>query len=160
MCSVCIVSILRITAFNKSDPKDPTYTSIDTAMWSSIEQSVGIICACLPALRPLFRRLYGSSTHSSAYAWKSTGSHSQSHRSGTIFAPVPGSRDGCGSSTVCFARLSAEITRSEAQSAHELQVHGGRKPGIEASADTPGNGSAAPNGIAVERDFHRTSTSV
>lgn len=28
-------------------------------MWSTVEQSVGIICACLPVLPPLFRRLLG-----------------------------------------------------------------------------------------------------
>lgn len=40
---------------------DPTYTSIDPSTWSSVEQSVGIICACLPTLRPLIRRFLGSS---------------------------------------------------------------------------------------------------
>lgn len=55
MASVCIVSVLRISAFRKSRQSDPTYTTIDTATWSSVEQSVAIICACLPTLMPLFR---------------------------------------------------------------------------------------------------------
>ncbi|KAJ5520418.1 hypothetical protein N7463_000871 [Penicillium fimorum] len=58
---VCIISILRIVSFELAVISDPTYTSISPATWSSAEQSVGIICACLPTLRPLFRRLYGSS---------------------------------------------------------------------------------------------------
>lgn len=51
--SVCIVSVMRIFAFAHSNQKDPTYTTIDTAMWSSIEQSLGIVCTCLPTLRPI-----------------------------------------------------------------------------------------------------------
>ncbi|KAJ6067411.1 uncharacterized protein N7446_004448 [Penicillium canescens] len=61
---VCVVSILRIVSFDLSDVNDPTYTSIDPSTWSSVEQSLGIICACLPTLRPLIRRLLGSSVAS------------------------------------------------------------------------------------------------
>ncbi|KAJ4394474.1 hypothetical protein N0V93_003692 [Gnomoniopsis smithogilvyi] len=50
---VCLVSIMRIVAFAHSNQNDPTYTTVDTAMWSSIEQSIGIVCTCLPTLRPL-----------------------------------------------------------------------------------------------------------
>ncbi|KAF9892862.1 hypothetical protein FE257_000451 [Aspergillus nanangensis] len=57
---VCIVSVIRVTSFIVQDRQDPTYTTIDTAAWSSIEQSIGIICACLPTLRPFFRRLSGT----------------------------------------------------------------------------------------------------
>ncbi|PSR80805.1 hypothetical protein BD289DRAFT_340599, partial [Coniella lustricola] len=51
----CVVSVFRIVAFEKSNQADPTYTTINTAMWSSIEQSLGIMCTCLPTLRPIFR---------------------------------------------------------------------------------------------------------
>ncbi|XHG09504.1 hypothetical protein AWENTII_012559 [Aspergillus wentii] len=105
---VCIVSILRITAFRKSNPKDPTYTTVETAMWSSIEQSVGIICACLPTFRPLFRRLYGASQHSSN--GKSTGT--QRTPSTTIHLSDLGSRGGETGSTVGFARWPTEQTAS------------------------------------------------
>ncbi|KAJ5816708.1 hypothetical protein N7447_008941 [Penicillium robsamsonii] len=63
---VCIVSILRIISFESAVVSDPTYTSISPATWSSVEQSMGIICACLPTLRPLFRRFYGSSRAASS----------------------------------------------------------------------------------------------
>ncbi|KAL4897648.1 hypothetical protein BDV59DRAFT_190567 [Aspergillus ambiguus] len=58
---VCITSIVRVIAFDLQNTHDPTYTTVDTAAWSSIEQSVGILCACLPTMRPFFRRLYGTS---------------------------------------------------------------------------------------------------
>ncbi|KAJ5970944.1 uncharacterized protein N7479_000862 [Penicillium vulpinum] len=57
---VCIVSILRIVSVKSAVIPDPTYTSLVPATWSTVEQSVGIICACLPTLRPLFRRFYGA----------------------------------------------------------------------------------------------------
>ncbi|KAJ5372315.1 hypothetical protein N7517_004321 [Penicillium concentricum] len=63
---VCIVSIIRIVSFGSAVISDPTYTSVGPATWSSVEQSVGIICACLPTLRPLFRRLYGPSRAASS----------------------------------------------------------------------------------------------
>lgn len=63
--SVCIVSVLRIVSFDFTTLEDVTYVSVKPAVWSSVEQSVGIICACLPTLRPLVRTLYGSSKNSS-----------------------------------------------------------------------------------------------
>lgn len=64
--SVVVFSILRITSFNFRNLEDQPYVATDSSTWSSIEQSVGIICACLPTLRPLFRTWYGSSKRSSA----------------------------------------------------------------------------------------------
>jgi len=58
--SVCIISILRVTSFDYDTIGYYSYKIIETATWSSIEQSVGIICACLPTLRPFFRWLSGS----------------------------------------------------------------------------------------------------
>ncbi|KAJ5197853.1 uncharacterized protein N7498_006970 [Penicillium cinerascens] len=58
---VVVFSILRITSFNFPNLEDQSYVATDSSTWSSIEQSVGIICACLPTLRPLFRAWCGSS---------------------------------------------------------------------------------------------------
>ncbi|KAJ5651920.1 hypothetical protein N7507_009346 [Penicillium longicatenatum] len=57
---VCFISVLRVTSFDYDTLGYSTYKNIEPATWSSIEQSVGIICACLPTLRPLFRWLSGS----------------------------------------------------------------------------------------------------
>jgi hypothetical protein len=59
--SVCVVSVLRVTSFDFDNLDNPTYDSVVPSTWSSIEQSVGIICACLPTIRPLLRWLTGSS---------------------------------------------------------------------------------------------------
>jgi len=62
--SAVLSSVFRIAQFQKSKQVDPTYTTVDSSMWSSIEQSLGIICACLPTLRPLLRTRGWCLTHS------------------------------------------------------------------------------------------------
>ncbi|KAF1941328.1 hypothetical protein EJ02DRAFT_206185 [Clathrospora elynae] len=54
---VCIVSILRLQSLIAiSNSLDPTYDNPPAATMSSVEINVGIICSCLPLLRPLFSR--------------------------------------------------------------------------------------------------------
>ncbi|KAL5374832.1 hypothetical protein DPSP01_011668 [Paraphaeosphaeria sporulosa] len=54
---VCLVSILRLQSLVAiSNSPDPTYNNPPAATWSSIETNVGIICSCLPCLRPLVTR--------------------------------------------------------------------------------------------------------
>ncbi|KAH7135987.1 hypothetical protein B0J11DRAFT_425457 [Dendryphion nanum] len=51
---VCVVSIIRIHSLAViSNSFDPTYDNPSAATWSSLETSIGIICSCLPCLRPL-----------------------------------------------------------------------------------------------------------
>jgi len=55
--SVCVVSILRLQSLVAiSNSADPTYDNPPAATWSSVEINVGIICSCLPCLRPLLAR--------------------------------------------------------------------------------------------------------
>lgn len=50
--STCITSILRITTLDiATSHLDTTWNSIGSSMWTVIESNLGIICACLPALR-------------------------------------------------------------------------------------------------------------
>jgi hypothetical protein len=57
LCSVCLVSILRLQSLVAiSNSSDPTYDNPPAATWSSVETNVGIICSCLPLLRPLVLR--------------------------------------------------------------------------------------------------------
>ncbi|KAK7189183.1 hypothetical protein DPSP01_005426 [Paraphaeosphaeria sporulosa] len=51
---VCLVSIIRLqTLVSISNSTDPTFDNPPAAMLSAIETNVGIICACLPSMRPL-----------------------------------------------------------------------------------------------------------
>ncbi|GJN77983.1 hypothetical protein PLIIFM63780_001476 [Purpureocillium lilacinum] len=53
-----ITIIVRMTTLKFIEDSTPAYfkSTMDTAMWSSIEPSVGIIAASIPTLRPLFKR--------------------------------------------------------------------------------------------------------
>lgn len=61
LCSVCVASIVRIhfMTFLKNSP-DVTWIMGDVFIWSSVEPCIGIVCACLPTLQPLFRRAFKS----------------------------------------------------------------------------------------------------
>jgi hypothetical protein len=66
---VCVVSILRLNALVvlSKHPDDRTFYSAATAYWSAIETNLGIVCASLPALKPLIVRIIpGFSTRHSS----------------------------------------------------------------------------------------------
>lgn len=48
------MSIVRLQSLVAiSGSKDPTYDNAPAATWSGVEANVGIICSCLPLMRPL-----------------------------------------------------------------------------------------------------------
>ena len=50
--SVCLTSILRTTSLDLATAgKDTTWNSIDSSIWTVIEENLGIICASMPALK-------------------------------------------------------------------------------------------------------------
>lgn len=51
-----VVRIIMLRRFMAAD--DPVWTIGPIYMWSSIEPFVGIICACLPTLSPMFKRMW------------------------------------------------------------------------------------------------------
>ena len=52
-CRVCLVSIIRLHSLVRiSNSKDPTFDNPPAATFSAVEVNVGIICACLPSIRP------------------------------------------------------------------------------------------------------------
>ena len=61
-----MASIVRVTSFDQVDLDDITWTFVDVATWTAIEQSVGIICACLPTTRPLLGSLLSNLKHRSS----------------------------------------------------------------------------------------------
>lgn len=54
----CAVSIIRLHSLAQlTTSKDLTYDNADTATWSAGELNISLVCACLPALRPVISRL-------------------------------------------------------------------------------------------------------
>lgn len=52
--SVCITSIIRITKLFQVDSNDVTFRLLNVHVWTSVEASIGVLCACLPTLRRSF----------------------------------------------------------------------------------------------------------
>ena len=44
---------MRVLAYHPSQLADNTYSGVGSMTWSIVEQGIGIVCACLPTLRPL-----------------------------------------------------------------------------------------------------------
>ncbi|PSN69649.1 hypothetical protein BS50DRAFT_446823, partial [Corynespora cassiicola Philippines] len=62
----CVISIVRLTTLYRGlNTKDQYWDNAPTAYWSVVELNTGIICACLPTLRPLVRKMYSRSQASS-----------------------------------------------------------------------------------------------
>jgi len=64
---VCIVSILRLYTLRLMERhmSDPTWYATYLAYWSSIEVNVAIVCACMPALNQLMKKLFPTTWKSS-----------------------------------------------------------------------------------------------
>jgi len=80
-------------------------------MWSTVEQSIGIICACLPILRPLFGKIFASS-HSGSGSTAIDGKYTH-HRHGppiglSHLSSKPTTRNSLEGSSAGFARLDEE----------------------------------------------------
>jgi hypothetical protein len=70
---VCVVSILRLHALVilSKHQDDRTYYSAATAYWSNIEMNLGIVCASLPALKPLVVKIIPRfATHQSSRGYE------------------------------------------------------------------------------------------
>lgn len=61
VCSVCIISILRIDALNSLRENDFPYTVVPDANYAALEVELATICACLPFYRPLLGRFFPKS---------------------------------------------------------------------------------------------------
>lgn len=57
-CRACIASIVRVVAFDQVRLEDVTFTLVTASIWTAIEQSIGIVCACLPNIRPLLAHFW------------------------------------------------------------------------------------------------------
>ncbi|KAL8854181.1 MAG: hypothetical protein Q9198_010935, partial [Flavoplaca austrocitrina] len=52
---VCVASAIRFYYLEQIDRWDPTWGNVNSLIWTNIEPSVGIICACLPIMAPILR---------------------------------------------------------------------------------------------------------
>lgn len=57
-----IICVYRTTLFHQIDPKDITWSDAIVGIWTNAEATVGVFCACLPTLVPLFNFCIGRET--------------------------------------------------------------------------------------------------
>ncbi|PGH00426.1 hypothetical protein GX51_05834 [Blastomyces parvus] len=77
---VTIVSILRLhTLLKFATSHNFTWDYVEMGYWSTIEIHVGIICACMPAMRSLLRRLFPSFFSYTQHQKSGTFGNSSSH---------------------------------------------------------------------------------
>jgi len=99
----CAASVFRVITFNQVQFSDVTYTMVNVSIWSTIEISIGIICACLVTYRPLFKRMqYGRGRTTT------TATHIASYPSGTVELSSMRSKPSPQFGDARFARLSDE----------------------------------------------------
>ncbi|KAI4286587.1 MAG: hypothetical protein L6R35_004157 [Caloplaca aegaea] len=51
---VLLVSIIWIVVLARLEQADVTWNYINTVIWSVLEPSMAVVCACIPSLRPLY----------------------------------------------------------------------------------------------------------
>jgi hypothetical protein len=123
-------------------------------MWSSIEQSVAILCGCLPTLRPLFRRLYGSTDRDHSQTSDSHARSAPIHLSRLRTTTTTTTRSANGSSQVGFARLSNDAESTMATTG----AYSGYNGDVQSSVQHTDDESPTHVGIEIKRDFHQTTT--
>ncbi|OJJ07027.1 hypothetical protein ASPVEDRAFT_88293 [Aspergillus versicolor CBS 583.65] len=94
---VCIFGVIRCVALSTMKNTDLSYNAVYSGIWSYTEISVGIVAACMPTLRPLFKSRNRESKHAgdSAYSsnayfarWKSSLGRSSASK-GTDEGDIP-----------------------------------------------------------------------
>ena len=55
---ICIISLQRVLWLQHWDLTDLTYTVTPGACWSTLEPILGVVNACMPAMRPVLRKLF------------------------------------------------------------------------------------------------------
>lgn len=79
--STCVISVLRLEAvYALTTSADQSYNNGETALWSSLEVNVAIVCSCLPTLRALAMRFFPKVFLSHQHEYGSTSAVELSHR--------------------------------------------------------------------------------
>ncbi|KAJ5962148.1 hypothetical protein N7501_007089 [Penicillium viridicatum] len=87
---VTLVSILRLNSLiHFASTTNLTWDYVSVGYWSTIECDVGVICACLPAIRSLLRRVSPRFFGDTEPAKSSYAMNSNSRGNGSQFAGIP-----------------------------------------------------------------------
>ena len=93
--SVCIASIYRTIIVQRLSHSDATWADIDPSIWAVVENAIGILCASLPTMRPIFiffRRGHFCNTSQQQYCDRCTSKRSKGSQR-TESVPMPTNQD-------------------------------------------------------------------
>ncbi|KAL8788963.1 MAG: hypothetical protein Q9213_001372 [Squamulea squamosa] len=150
--SVVLVSIVWVVVLARLEASDVTWNYINAGIWSALEPSMAVICACIPSLRPLFslatRSLRSSSLRTVSQPWiaaKLTGSSK----------PVTGRRTWPGSgrgktSDGMFSEIEEGVVHGMNPLGHDVSVHGGRED--EEGTELPPRGIQVRTEVRISTD--------
>ena len=60
---VCLTAAIRLPLISQISCADAPYSGVDAGIWLVVEANVGILCACLPIMRPLLKKIFPSPTN-------------------------------------------------------------------------------------------------
>ncbi|KAF9735866.1 hypothetical protein PMIN02_011665 [Paraphaeosphaeria minitans] len=101
---VTIISTIRLQSLiSFANSPNPTWDQAGAANWSTIEINVGIICACMPALRLILVRIFPGALASTHYASDQHYAKYGTNRSGAQHMASLGSRSHMGHADDAFA---------------------------------------------------------
>lgn len=115
--SVTVVSILRLQSLvSFANSHNPTWDQWDVSNWSTIEINVGIMCACMPAMRVILVRLFpkvlGTTTNNASYHAK-YGNRSQDLVKSGFSGRIGKSKNGTGNASVINYTKTFEVQHGD-----------------------------------------------
>ncbi|MCJ1393209.1 hypothetical protein MMC18_006081 [Xylographa bjoerkii] len=145
---VCIISILRIISIFSISLADITYTKVPTDIYSILEPSLGIICACLPILRPIFDRILPASLLHSHPATSRRASHPAFKAIASAGAAKPYSKGGAADEGFLGLKSEAGLFGMEDVRRETTVV-----AGLKGDAETESTPRGLESGINVTREW-------
>ncbi|KAF1842706.1 uncharacterized protein K460DRAFT_314232 [Cucurbitaria berberidis CBS 394.84] len=140
---VTVVSILRLRSLvHFATSTNATWDQTDVVNWSNIEVNVGIICACMPALRVIlvrcFPRVFGT-TKGTSQPYHAYGSRSQGmKRGGSAVASGLGrsaNTSGRDPNTITYTKtFEVQHTDNDETSLVQMDEFGPKKPKMQSSS--------------------------
>ncbi|KAL9606495.1 MAG: hypothetical protein Q9179_000360 [Wetmoreana sp. 5 TL-2023] len=128
-----------MVVLSRLEQQDVTWNYINAGIWSALEPSMAVICACIPSLRPLFSL--------SAHTLRNVASASRSKLASTTGKKTwPGSRSRV--SDGMFSQIDEQLDDTRPLG-HGVSVRGGRVNDVEADAEAM---ELPPHGIQVKTE--------
>lgn len=166
-CFVNVVSIVRLCilmSLNLSS-SDVTFNFSEVVIWSVVEVNCGLICACLPSLRPAFTRLglgrvFGLSSHTPSPSEGMGPSGVGIADSGALRPYGSASWKGRGLFSVSMAEAETYRGRDDEEDSYEMIKQAHREQGQTTTSVEPARSSVSeersaeePAGIEVKRHW-------